>query len=340
MIAVLLLIGLTGIPTSAAAEPPDCRIRYTLNDVLELRDSKPFDIRLDCGWLAENFDVAVTEPPHHGTLGAVTWDGDLHEHVMQYDPADSYVGPDQFTLSVTDGVESAQVSVQLELVSNTAPACDLAEFERSETVAVGEPAIWIETCRDPDLQDMYLEKWVPTEPGHGDVVVEPVLDMTSDTTVTIRYTPEPGFVGTDRFTAGVTDSDTAATFDFDVVVDDGTAPVLTLGVARQKPRQVARRGLDVSATSDEMVTGTIRVTVPGRTAKRLGLVRRADGPVQIGSVREELEGGVPAEIRLGLRSRPAKAIRNAKRVLITVRLRGVDPLGNATVVTRRATLRR
>ena len=340
MIAVLLLTGLTGIPTSAAAEPPDCRISYAQNDVLTLRDSKPFDIRLDCGWLAEAFQVAVTNAPEHGALGAATWDGDLHEHVMPYDPVDSYVGADQFTLTVTDRVDTAQVTVQLELVANTAPTCDLAEFGRSETIPVGEPVPWVETCRDPDLQDMNLERWVQSEPGHGDVDVEPVLDMTSDTIVTITYTPKPGFVGTDQFTAGVTDGDVAARFDFHVIVDDGKAPVLKLGVARQKPRQVARRGLDVSAISDEMVAGRVRVTVSGRTAKRLGLVRRAAGPVQIGSVREGLEDGVPAELRVALRARAAKAIRSVKRVPITVWLRGVDPLGDATGVTRRVTLRR
>ena len=70
------------------------------------------------------------------------------------------------------------------------------------------------------------------------------------------------------------------------------------------------------------------------------LVRRAAGPVQIGSVREEFEGSDPSELRVALRARAAKAIRNAKRVPITVRLRSVDPLGDATEVTRRVTLRR
>jgi ribosomal protein L39E len=80
--------------------------------------------------------------------------------------------------------------------------------------------------------------------------------------------------------------------------------------------------------------------VGGRTAKRLGLVRRGAGPVPIGSMHEQLEGGVPSEIRLALRTRAAKAIRQATRVPITVRLRGDDPLGNATEVIRRVTLRR
>ena len=340
MIAVLLLTGLTAVPTPAAAEPPYCQIRYAQTDVLTLRASKPFDIRLDCGWLAEDFEVAVTDPPPHGAVGPVSWDAYLHEYVMEFDPVDSYIGPDQFTLSVSDGVDTADVTVQLELVPNTAPTCDHADVDRSDIIAIGERYTWVETCRDPDLQDMYVEGWVPNGTPYGHVQVEPVLEMTSDTTVTISYTPDPGFVGMDQFTAGVTDGDRPATIDFDVIVDDGKAPVLTLGVAGQKPRKVARRGLDLSATSDEMVAGRVRVTVGGRTAKRLGLVRRTAGPVQIGSMREQLEGGVPAEIRLVLRARAANAIRQATRVPITVRLRGDDPLGNATEVIRRVTLRR
>jgi hypothetical protein len=125
---------------------------------------------------------------------------------------------------------------------------------------------------------------------------------------------------------------------FDIRLDCGWLPE-DFEVAVTDPPPHGTVG-PVSATSDEMVTGRVRVTVSGRTAKRLGLVRRAAGPVQIGSVREQFEGGVPAEIRLALRARAAKAIRQATRVPITVRLRGVDPLGDATEVSRRVTLRR
>jgi len=96
------------------------------------------------------------------------------------------------------------------LVLATAPGRPVSG-ELSGTVAAPEvPARRSEACEpDPDAADCYvrvssgapLRFQLAERPGHGQVSIEPA----GGGTATANYTPEPGFVGDDRFTYTVTD---------------------------------------------------------------------------------------------------------------------------------------
>ena len=56
--------------------------------------------------------------------------------------------------------------------------------------------------------------------------------------------------------------------------------------------------------------------------------------------RAALRTGVAATLRLRLGARERARLRRVRRVRLTLRVRAVDPAGNARVVTRRIVLRR
>lgn len=266
--------------------------------------------------------IEVVDAPSKGTT---TIDGRRIHYTADVEAG----GHDSFTFRATSPTGDSNVVTQLvEVVPNAAPVCE----PMNRRVTSDSAATFVLRCADAEEDETILA--VDQGPEHG------VLSAIEDGQVT--YTPDLGFVGVDRFTyVGSDDARTSAPATVRITVDDGKAPVLELHVARgQSPRKVARNGLGVYESSDEQVTATTEITVSRRTAKRLGLVRRGSGPVRIAHNRSRFEWDVPVIAQIHLTDRATTAIRTAHRVPITVRFRGVDPLGNVAQVTRRVTLRR
>jgi hypothetical protein len=120
---------------------------------------------------------------------------------------------------------------------------------------------------------------------------------------------------------------------------DTIAPAVSLAVPRQRLGAVLRRGLRVSLRSSERASTTLRLSIDGRTAKRLGLTRTAK-PIVVGhaSVSFAAAGGKTVYVRLG---RTAKArIARLASVTLTVRASARDLAGNVRQASRRATVRR
>jgi hypothetical protein len=267
--------------------------------------------------------LRVVEPPQQGT--AATND----ETSIEYTPLGTASGPDFFTYQAhSPAGESNVVPQAWTVLPDAAPVCAPSDHG----VAVDQPLAVELDCTDADDDEVTLATL--RQPEHG-TLSEPAGGH-------VTYTPDPGFAGTDRFTyTGADYARTSAPVTVRITVDDGKAPVLDLSIARgQPPRGAARHGLAYSSDNDEQIAGEIVATISGRTAKRLGLVRRASGPVRIAVYRSRYEYDTSVLGLLHLTDRAAEAIRPARRVTITVRFRGIDPLGNATAVTVRRTLRR
>ena len=219
---IAALVGSLLVAPPATASPPTCDVGYAY-DTLELREAKPYQVQLDCysyhPLAREDLAFSVVDLPDHGTLGPVAWDPDIGFHVVTYDPTDGYVGTDQFTLSVSDGTESTDVVADIELTPNNPPECNEPDVLYGD-MPVGEPFSWTIPCWDFDLQDMHLDMVVSEEPPHGSVDAQLVADMSSGQTLTVTYTPDPGYIGTDTFTVRLSDGDLAVYREFRVYVAD------------------------------------------------------------------------------------------------------------------------
>ena len=254
----LLATSLTGgVAAPASAGPPSCEVRtWTSQDAVVLRAGKPWDLRIDCGWWAEDHVLTPVSGPAHGTVQPASWDADLHEWRVTYEPAPGYTGTDAVTFSVTHESETAQVVVSIVVEPNRSPSCHEPDGVHDHVV---EDGVWTLTldCTDLDLQDQgALEALVPAEPSHGDldVAATPTMDGLDELTVT--YTPDPGFEGSDTFAAGVGDGELTDAVDFFLNVSDGP------WCAPSEPAEV-RAGQSAwihpscSQPSREMVTMTV-----------------------------------------------------------------------------------
>lgn len=268
--------------------------------------------------------VRIVTPPTQGTaLPSST----SPRFVYRSDPEAS--GTDLVNFQAySDFGESLVTTQVMEVIPNAAPSCRrlgaVVPPDVAVTVALG--------CAD--VEDDPVTLATLRQPDHG--TLSEIVDGQA------TYTPDAGFVGTDRFSYTGSDyARTSAPAVVRITVDDGKAPVLDLSIARgQSPRGVARHGLAYYSDNDEQITGELVATISGRTAKRLGLVRRASGPVRIAVDRSQYEYDTSVLGLLHLTDRAAEAIRPARRVPITLRFRGTDPLGNTSAVTVRRTLRR
>ncbi|GAA1478173.1 hypothetical protein GCM10009623_26190 [Nocardioides aestuarii] len=216
---------LVAVPaTPASAEPPDCDVRtYAGDDVLELREGKPWGIRVDCWSSAASEALTVHRQPDRGTAGTPYIDEDFPEEwVVPYDPPGP--GDDSLTLKVSDGTEDTLIDVAIRVTPNHQPGCG-PTYQDDEVflhTKVDEPAPWTVECGDIDLQDYGdLQPVVERQPAHGTLEVSAGTEPGWSDGLSVTYTPDPGFEGSDHFVAAATDGDLSESFAFFVNVSDG-----------------------------------------------------------------------------------------------------------------------
>jgi hypothetical protein len=129
--------------------------------------------------------------------GALQVDGDGG---FEYTPDPGFVGLDLFTYSITDGTHTADAVVSIEVTDtgavNEPPIANDDAFTtvQDKVLVVDAPGIF---ANDSDPEGAVLGVDRTSDTVHGAVDLAPNGAFT--------YTPDPGFVGSDRFTYRVTD---------------------------------------------------------------------------------------------------------------------------------------
>jgi large repetitive protein len=204
------------------------------------RSGAPTPIALYCfDGDVEDATFSVVSGPAHGTVSAIT-EQPFASQTVGLDPKNSqaramltytatagYIGSDSFTIRGDDGRDSSAVStVTINVVAastNAAPTCGFGT-----SVIFGVPTMSM-TCIDSEQDALTLD--LPSPPAHGTLSA---LTPTGDGfTWQATFTPEPGYVGDDRFSFRGVDSfgasSTTATTALSVV-DPSYAPLSGGGV--------------------------------------------------------------------------------------------------------------
>lgn len=212
------------VATPASAEPPLCDdiVLADEDGVIQLREDDPWTVSIDCSAYPvsdADLQVTVVTGPEHGVLGPVSFrprgvNASHGSHEVTYDPDDDYIGTDRFILNVSDGTESTDFVVDVQMDPNRKPSCNQHDAVYDH-VLVDETWSMTLTCDDLDLQDYAtLEPMVSSQPLHGSLQLALTDDSLGTEGLTITYTPDPGFTGSEHFVAGVTDGDLADVDDF------------------------------------------------------------------------------------------------------------------------------
>lgn len=179
---------------------------------------------------SDTLAASVATAPAHGD---VTTNG----LSITYTPDADYHGPDQFTLSVSDGTLSTSLTVDVTVTAvNDAPVGAADSIQTNEDTARTVPVDQF-LSNDSDVDGDTLMIKSVTAGAHGGVVL-------ADGNIT--YTPEANFNGGDAFTYTITDGTVDVVVDVEVVV----------GVANDTPIAV-----DDSVTTTEDTA----ITIPSTT---------------------------------------------------------------------------
>jgi subtilisin family serine protease len=117
---------------------------------------------------------------------------------------------------------------------------------------------------------------------------------------------------------------------------DRLAPGVSVRIERRRLGSVLRRGLRVTLRCSEACRATAAARVDARTARRLGLGRRA---ATIARAESRLTRAGRRALSIPLSARARRALRGASRVRVTVTAVAVDPSGNRRAASSAATLR-
>ena len=131
---------------------------------------------------------------------------------FQFTPAVGFVGTTSFTYSVTDGFNSAQATVTVN-VTNDAPIVVGEQFtiQESNPLIVAAPGV-LANDLDPDGDPLAVSQF--TQGANGTVFV--------GADGSLAYQPLSGFVGTDSFTYTVSDGIATSSATVEVTVIEGT----------------------------------------------------------------------------------------------------------------------
>ena len=324
---------LTVLFTVVANQPPSCPAELEFE--FEFDEPISFDPYFDCEDDGDIVDFPIVEPPDHGSL-------ELYDYFegFIYTPDAGFPGADSFTVIAEDHAGALSDPIRVTVRANRAPTCVVQR-------TVGVPflgRVTVDprtTCSDPDGDAISFA-----------IVSAPVNGRLEPGAGTLDYVPNPGFSGFDRLLYRARDAADApsnlAAIDFHVappllppaVPFDVTAPVL--GVARAgagKLAAVRRNGLKLRLSSNESGTAFVRVDVSRRTARSLGIDRKATGPVEVGRVTKTLVAG-DNEVVVRLSTRARRRLARARRVTLNVLVIGRDASRNSAVKRLNVTLRR
>jgi cysteine-rich repeat protein len=140
--------------------------------------------------------------------GTVTGAG----HVYLYTPLANYAGLDSFTISISDGVNTTDVSVDITIVgANDAPVADDSQAVTNEDQGV------VVTMVASDVDTTELSYVLVALPAHGTLTGQPP---------TLTFTPDRHYFGDDSFTFQVSDGSLVSS---PATVSISVANVITCG---------------------------------------------------------------------------------------------------------------
>ncbi|MEF3306008.1 Ig-like domain-containing protein [Paenibacillus sp. GYB003] len=182
---------------------------------------------------------AIESDPKHGTV-VVNSDG-----TWEYVPDPGYVGPDIFTVIVSDrngGYTTSTITVDVKDKPNNPPVSSGKEVTTEKGTSVTGDVYGTDPDGDP------LTYTPGKQPGNGTVIVNPDGSW--------KYTPDPNFVGEDSFTVIVDDGKGGKTeVEIIVVVTEPTTPPPT----NQPPVSPDK---EVTTDKGTSVTGDVYGTDP------------------------------------------------------------------------------
>ncbi|MBK1814207.1 SUMF1/EgtB/PvdO family nonheme iron enzyme [Luteolibacter yonseiensis] len=139
-----------------------------------------------------------------------------------YTPALNFTGSDTFTIKASDGEKSDSVVVNVS-VQNGAPVIAEGDSYNLSAIKDGGARTVVFQASDPNGNPLVWN--ISSAPSHG--VAE--ISGNNNTSGEVRYTPEPGYSGSDSFMVGVTDGVLIDGIEVRVVVTDpGADPKLTV----------------------------------------------------------------------------------------------------------------
>ena len=182
--------------------------------------------------------MSATAPASHGTV-AIAGDG----LSVSYTPVADFNGPDSFTYTITDGQATSTATVSI-----TVTAANDAPVAHGDSAAVAEDSLattFDVLANDSDADNLSgpvnagLTVSATTPASHGTVTV-------AGDGLSVSYTPNPDFNGTDSFTYTVTDGVLTDTATVSVTV----SPVAEAPVANDDAATVSE---DSSATTVDVL---------------------------------------------------------------------------------------
>ncbi|WP_194540771.1 Ig-like domain-containing protein [Paenibacillus sp. JZ16] len=187
----------------------------------------------------DTLTFVIESNPKHGTV-IVNTDG-----TWEYVPHPGYVGPDIFTVTVSDGkggVTTSTVTVDVTDKPNNPPVSSGKEVTTEKGTSVTGDVYGTDPDGDP------LTYTPGKQPGNGTVIVNPDGSW--------KYTPDPDFVGEDSFTVIVDDGRGGKT-EVEIIVDvtEATTPPPT----NQPPVSPDK---EVTTDKGTSVTGDVYGTDP------------------------------------------------------------------------------
>jgi hypothetical protein len=196
----------------------------------------------------DHLTVTGTTTPAHGTVELNT-DGTL-----TYTPNTGYSGPDSFTYTVSDRHPGGSATNTITVTVGNAPPVAVADAvtvpaDQPSTVAV------LANDTDPNTAD-HLTATIDQQPVHGTATVNP--------DGTVKYTPNPGFTGTDTFHYLVSDGNGGsggATVTLSVVNSAPAARPDSDATDTNSPVTLSVLGNDTDPNNDSLTVTA--VTTPG-----------------------------------------------------------------------------
>jgi hypothetical protein len=326
-------------PAAAHAAPPICPdASLTILPNQQIDFPAPACNDPDAG---DTYHTTSFTLPSHGTLGGTLT-------APSYTPDPGFHGRDQFTYGVTDNHNEVSPPATVRILVDTAPVCD-----NSAGTVQSNGRLDVEDFPCDDADDPEEFGVIVDDGAHGRVDI-------NDVTGVVTYIPDAGFVGTDSFpyyaeddfglrsavrtmTIAVTTPPVVAAAPPAILAPlkplDRTAPALSLRSVPKSLAQTLAKGLSIVLGTDEAGTATLTLTLDKATARKLGVDRKAKGPVTVGTLKAPVTKGSPIVV-VKFSAKARKALKSVRRVKLVLTALVADAAGNSSTKTLTVTLKR